>query len=91
MSQTPQRHDDHGHTPAAWTAVTIMIIGSAVGGVGIIATGGGVWLWTGVAVAIAVVGLIVGKLMQAAGLGRKVRAAVTAATDDSPAETAKAG
>jgi hypothetical protein len=61
-------HDDHGSTPAAWTAVTIIMVAFLVGGVG-------VWLaeawlfWVGVA--LVVVGLVVGKVMQMMGMGAR--------------------
>jgi hypothetical protein len=64
----------HGNTPAAWSAVTIIIVGFAVGGVGIVvasttlaAAGGG----------IVVLGALVGKIMQMMGLGQKSYAADT--------------
>jgi len=59
-------HDDHGSTPAAWTAVTIIMIAFLVGGIGVVAAVP--WLfWAGVA--LVVVGIIVGKVMQMMGLG----------------------
>ena len=62
------QHDDHGSTPAAWTAVTIIMIAFVIGGAG-------VWFdarwmfWLGVALCI--VGAIVGKVMQMMGMGAK--------------------
>ncbi len=59
-------HDDHGSTPAAWTAVTIIMIAFLVGGIGVVAAVP--WLfWAGVA--LVVVGIVVGKVMQMMGLG----------------------
>ena len=59
-------HDDHGSTPAAWTAVTIIMIAFLVGGIGVVAALP--WLfWAGAA--LVVVGIIVGKVMQMMGLG----------------------
>ena len=59
-------HDDHGSTPAAWTAVTIIMVAFLVGGIGVVAALP--WLfWAGVA--LVVVGLAVGKVMQMMGLG----------------------
>jgi hypothetical protein len=59
-------HDNHGSTPAAWTAVTIIMVAFVIGGVGV-----GVaqpWLfWAGVG--LVVVGIIVGKVMQMMGMG----------------------
>jgi hypothetical protein len=56
----------HGSTPAAWTAVTLVLVGFVVGGAGLILDN---WLlfWGGVAVVAAA--LVVAKLMQVAGIG----------------------
>ena len=59
---------DHGHTPAAWTGVTIIMIGFMIGGVftvmaeplGVIASLG-----------VVVLGGVVGLIMRSMGLGRK--------------------
>ena len=59
-------HDNHGSTPAAWTAVTIIMIAFLVGGIGVVVAQP--WLfWVGVA--LVVVGIIVGKVMQMMGMG----------------------
>ena len=59
-------HDNHGSTPAAWTAVTIIMIAFLVGGIGVVVAQP--WLfWVGAA--LVVVGLVVGKVMQMMGLG----------------------
>ena len=57
---------EHGHTPAAWTAVTIVLIGFVVGGVAVIVAQP--WL-AFVGIGIVVLGGIVGKIMQMMGLG----------------------
>jgi len=69
MSDAPggSLHPSHGNSPAAWTAVTIILIGSVVAGVAIIFDAW-LWFWIG-AVALPVFGLIVGKIMSNAGLG----------------------
>jgi hypothetical protein len=56
----------HGSTPAAWTGVTLVLVGFLVGAAGVIMTN---WLvfWIGVGLVAAAV--VVGKLMVAAGLG----------------------
>jgi hypothetical protein len=59
-------HDDHGSTPAAWTAVTIIMIAFVVGGVGVLIANAAVF-WAGVVLAF--VGIIVGKVMQMMGMG----------------------
>jgi hypothetical protein len=59
-------HDNHGSTPAAWTAVTIIMIAFLIGGIGVVVAQP--WLfWVGAA--LVVVGLVVGKVMQMMGLG----------------------
>jgi hypothetical protein len=58
---------EHGHTPAAWTAVTIVLIGFVVGGVALIVAQP--WL-AFVGIGIVVLGGIVGKIMQMMGLGK---------------------
>ena len=61
-------HDDHGSTPAAWTAVVIITIAFTVGTVAIILAN---WPLFWVGVGLVVVGAIVGRIMQAMGLGKK--------------------
>ena len=61
-------HDNHGSTPAAWTAVTIVTIAFLVGGIGVLLANVVVF-WLGVA--LIVVGLVVGKVMQMMGMGGK--------------------
>ena len=56
----------HGNTPAAWTGVMIILLGFTVGGIGMI-IGSELMFWIGVA--LAPVGVIVGKIMQKMGLG----------------------
>ncbi|MDP2013145.1 MAG: HGxxPAAW family protein [Actinomycetota bacterium] len=57
----------HGNTPAAWTAVTIMMIASVVGTLGVMMSN---WVVFWIGVALVVVGAIVGKVMQMMGLGQ---------------------
>ncbi|MDO9485457.1 MAG: HGxxPAAW family protein [Actinomycetota bacterium] len=61
----------HGNTKAAWTAVTIIIIASIVGTLGVM-MGNWVVFWVGVA--LVAVGGIVGKVMQMMGLGQSLHA-----------------
>ena len=63
-------HDDHGSTPAAWTAVVIITLAFAVGTVAIVIAN---WTMFWVGVALVVVGAIVGRVMQGMGLGKKPR------------------
>ena len=65
MSQTKRSH--HGNTPAAWTTVILVILAFAVSGTAIW-VGNAAMFWAGVV--IAVIAVVVGKLMQMAGLGQ---------------------
>ncbi len=56
----------HGNTPAAWTGVMIILLGFTVGGIGLV-IGSMLLFWVGVA--LAPIGVIVGKVMQKMGLG----------------------
>lgn len=62
-------HDNHGHSVAAWSLVSIVLLGALVAAIAVaIAIP---WLFF-VGIAIAVVGCIVGKVLQAMGFGQKV-------------------
>jgi hypothetical protein len=56
--------DNHGNTPAAWTAVTIALASFLVGGIGLIADSMVVF-WIGVA--LAPIALLVGYIMARMG------------------------
>jgi len=56
----------HGNTPAAWTAVSVALLAFLVGAVGLMVDNYVVF-WVGVA--ILVLAAVVGKVMQAMGLG----------------------
>jgi ABC-type bacteriocin/lantibiotic exporter with double-glycine peptidase domain len=56
----------HGNTPAAWTAVFIILAGFVLGGIALVVNS---WPLFWVAVALLPVGGIVGKVMQKMGLG----------------------
>jgi predicted membrane-bound spermidine synthase len=58
--------EDHGSTPAAWTAVFLCIIGFLLGGAGLVANMHTLAIVGG---AVVVVSPIVGKAMSAMGLG----------------------
>ncbi|MEY4322876.1 MAG: hypothetical protein RL410_657 [Actinomycetota bacterium] len=64
-----QKRSHHGNTPAAWTAVSIVFLAFVVGGAGIL-FGSALTFWAGVVIAI--IGAIVGKVMQMAGYGQTV-------------------
>jgi hypothetical protein len=63
---TLEEHEDHGHTPAAWTTVIIVFLGSCVSGAAVIVAQ--FWLFY-VGLGVMLVGVIVGKVMQMMGLG----------------------
>ena len=65
-------HDNHGQTPAAWTAVIIIVVGFILGTVAVVI---GNWplFWIG-GVGLVVVGGVTGKVMSMAGLGAKPKA-----------------
>ncbi|HVQ87560.1 MAG TPA: HGxxPAAW family protein [Actinomycetes bacterium] len=73
-------HDDHGSTPAAWTAVTIIMVAFLVGGIGILLSQAWVF-WVGVA--LVVVGLVAGKVMQMMGMGGPSEPALDVNAEDS--------
>jgi len=58
--------DNHGNTPAAWTAVTIGLLAFIVGGVGLMADSMTVFI---IGVILAPVALIVGAVMSRIGYG----------------------
>ncbi|MGH8870271.1 MAG: HGxxPAAW family protein [Actinomycetes bacterium] len=58
--------DNHGQTPAAWTAVSIIIAGCTIGGVATVLAMP--WL-VFVGLGVALIGPIVGKIMATMGLG----------------------
>ncbi len=58
--------DSHGSTPAAWTAVVLVLIAFLVGAIGLLIAH---WVVFWVGVGLLVVSGLVGKIMQAMGLG----------------------
>jgi hypothetical protein len=73
MSTEHHGENHHGNTPAAWTAVIIMMVASLVGTVGVVIAEPWVF-W--VAVGLVVVGGVVGKVMAMMGLGKQAKADV---------------
>jgi len=59
---------NHGSTPAAWTAVILVLVAFCVGAVGLMI---GNWVVFWVSVGLLVVSVIVGKVMQAMGMGTR--------------------
>lgn len=58
--------DNHGNTPAAWTAVCLALVGFVVGGIGLMA-GSMTVFWIGVA--FAPIAIIAGAVMSRMGYG----------------------
>lgn len=56
----------HGSTPAAWTAVCVILVAFLVGAIGLVV---GSWVTFWIGVALVVVGGAVGRVMSAMGLG----------------------
>lgn len=63
-------HDDHGSTPAAWTAVIIITIAFTLGTFAVVVAN---WPLFWISAALVVVGGIVGKVMASMGLGKQPR------------------
>jgi hypothetical protein len=61
-------HEDHGHSVAAWTAVVIILVGSAVAALGVAIAS---TLWFVVGLVICVLGVVAGKVLSLAGYGAK--------------------
>ena len=66
--QGSAHHDDHGSTPAAWTAVVIIVLAFTLGTLALII---GSWPLFWVSVGLVVVGGIAGKVLAMMGLGKK--------------------
>ena len=60
-------HDDHGKTPAAWAVLVIVTAAFIIGTIGLFI---GSWVTFWVSVGVLVLGAIIGKVMQAMGLGK---------------------
>lgn len=66
MATDSEEHDHHGNSPAAWTAVTIILIAFAVGTVAFfLAIEWIVWI----AAALVLVGVLAGVIMAKIGFG----------------------
>ena len=63
--------NDHGSTPAAWTAVSIILLGMTISGFALWHASATAF-WAGLGVCLA--GSIVGKVMQSLGYGKTPRA-----------------
>lgn len=64
MSDIP--HDNHGQSPASWTAVVIMLVGTVIGCIAVIQLN---WVLLGVGFAVIAGGVLVGWVMAMMGFG----------------------
>ena len=62
-----EHHDLHGNSPAAWTAVTIVLVAFTLGAIAMVLGPNWVLFW--ISVAIAVLGALAGKVLQLLGFG----------------------
>ncbi|WP_217544490.1 HGxxPAAW family protein [Streptomyces sp. GbtcB6] len=76
--------NSHGHTPAAWTGVTIAFIGFCVAGAFMVMAQP-VGFWAGMA--IVVLGGVVGGIMRAMGLGMPKQAPLVTSHSAAPVAT----
>lgn len=61
-------HEDHGHSTAAWTAVGIILVGSAVASLAVVLPNTALFV---VGLVICVIGAVAGKVLSMAGYGAK--------------------
>ena len=66
-----EHHDNHGQTPAAWAAVTIIMIGFVIGCIAVVQLN---WVLLAVGAGVIVLGAVVGKVMQMRGMGKQTDA-----------------
>lgn len=65
--------DNHGSTPAAWTAVAIALLAFVVGGIALVFSPIN-WVMFWISVALLIVAGVAGKVMSAMGVGNGVEA-----------------
>jgi multisubunit Na+/H+ antiporter MnhG subunit len=63
-----ETHEDHGHSIAAWVAVGIILVGTALAALAVVLTS--TWLFV-VGLVICVVGAVAGKVLSMAGYGAR--------------------
>jgi hypothetical protein len=78
-----EQHEDHGHSVAAWTAVGIILVGSAIASVGVVVANVPISIVGGVVI---VLGAIAGKVMSMAGYGSSSHHAQAGGLVDAPDE-----
>ncbi|TPG17823.1 HGxxPAAW family protein [Pedococcus bigeumensis] len=74
-------HEDHGHSTAAWTAVAIILVGSAVASLAVVLPNTALFV---IGLVICVLGAVAGKVLSLAGYGAKSLGGV-----DTPDSTGK--
>ncbi|MGA7690098.1 MAG: HGxxPAAW family protein [Jiangellales bacterium] len=62
-------HDNHGQTPAAWTASIIITLGFLIGCIAVIYLN---WVLLAVGFVVIALGAVAGKVMQMMGMGKQV-------------------
>jgi hypothetical protein len=67
ISEEDAPHDLHGNSPAAWTAVVIVLVAFTIGAIAMVLGPNWVLFW--ISVAIAVLGALTGKVLQLLGFG----------------------
>ncbi len=63
-----EEHDNHGQTPAAWTASIVVMIAFFVGTLGLVL---GQWIMFWIGAGLVVLGGVLGLVMSMAGLGKR--------------------
>ena len=66
-TQEEAPHELHGNSPAAWTAVAIVLVAFTVGAIAMVL--GPTWVLFWISVGIAVLGALAGKVLQLLGFG----------------------
>jgi hypothetical protein len=61
-------HEDHGHSFAAWTAVIVIIVGSAIASLAVVLRSVPLFV---VGIVVCVLGAVAGKVLGMAGYGTK--------------------
>jgi hypothetical protein len=79
-----EQHEDHGHSIAAWTAVGIILLGSAIASVAVILPSLALGIVGGVVI---VLGAIAGRVLSMAGYGSAGHDAQAGGLVDAPDET----
>lgn len=64
----PGHGNSHGNTPAAWTAVTVIFIGTLISGIAVVATSVPMFVVGCVVIAL---GCVAGKIMSVMAKGRR--------------------